>query len=255
MVGSYSGNLTDTTTKIFVKAPLDGTYHYIWPSSVSFRATDSSGFPPYAYTADEYQFGQVFMYAAFLIEGLYWLAFLFALYCSKMIGVEMMSVLQMSFLAVATLDHRSAVLESLPYLKYSLGFNILLQDGASSAPTRILKMGYYGRFLTDYNLTVITLVGCLLAGLIFYIYHIVKVRKEPHEEYNKNKRVEVLIHIFTDCLIAIALFNVYGIVFAFTVNVMYQSPLSIPDVAFGGVMMLMLIGIAVYYCRKVVNFR
>jgi len=138
-----------------------------------------------------------------------------------MIGLEMMSVLQMSFLALLPLDYESAVMESLPYLKYSVGANPLFQDFTSYCSPRFLRLGYRCQFLSDYNATVLTLLVCLLAGTGMYIYHRIRVRSGKDIEGLRKARVANLLHVFSDCTLALALFNIYGIVFAFTLNILW----------------------------------
>lgn len=61
--------------------------------------------------------------------------------------------------------------------------------------------------------------------------------------------------MLTDCLLIVALFNFYGIVFAFTINLMYQPTLNVLDIAFGAAMVVVLIGMAVFYGKKSGSFK
>jgi cysteine-rich repeat protein len=256
VIGSYTSNMSVQTSTVFISTPPSGNYQYIIPSNLSFKATyNDHGFPVLLFTTDQYSFGEAFKYIVLAVDVLYWIALLFALYCSKFIGIEMMSVLQMSYLAILTLDHRAPAVENLPYLKYSVGINPLFQDIQSYSPIRVLRMGYRSQFMADYNLAVLTFIGCLLVGLGMYIYHIVRKRSDTDQEDLKNKRALNITHVFSDWILVVALFNVYGIVFAFTINILFQPSLNIIDVAFGAVMVLGLIGIAVYYGLKNREFK
>lgn len=143
VIVAYSAVIETQLVTLSLGAPSSGPYQHIITSTTAFYSTTDSGFPAKLHSSDDYQLGGVFKYLILATDILYWLTFLLALYCSKFIGVEMMSALQISFVALLSLNHYSATIENLPYFKYSLGINPLFQELANSAPTRLSRMGFH----------------------------------------------------------------------------------------------------------------
>lgn len=70
-----------------------------------------------------YKLAQIIEILAYIISGLALLLFFVSVCCGKLVGVEMMSVLQMSFLALMTLSCLNPCFKSLSRLQYVNGFN------------------------------------------------------------------------------------------------------------------------------------
>lgn len=75
---------------------------------------------------------------------LYWLAFLLSLYSRKIVGVEMMAVLQISFVAMVCFDYRSTLVDKMPSLGFSDGWNPLFKLDSVFGIGRLTRMGFTG---------------------------------------------------------------------------------------------------------------
>jgi hypothetical protein len=95
-------------------------------------------------------------------------AFLIALFSGKIIGVEMMSVLQIGFLGLMTVDWNAGV-EGLMPLGYAMGSNPLFKDLGDNSPVRLLPFGIKSIFLSDYNLMIATFLLPPIVSLIIYL--------------------------------------------------------------------------------------
>jgi hypothetical protein len=93
-----------------VNPPLSGYFMHVYQSNSTVMVQAISGLPAIVFTQDEIQLGQGITYLAIIVDSMYWLVFLIGLYCTKINAIEMMSVLQMSTLALVTLDYKSAAI-------------------------------------------------------------------------------------------------------------------------------------------------
>lgn len=190
----------------------------------------------------------------------YWLTFVAALFCGKIIDAEMMGVLQVSFIGTICLDPRSMSVLNAPYLRYSNGWNPLFNDiGIPGQSVRLTSMGLRSVFLSDYNLMLLILLLPYLFALGVYCVERVKLSKKPalpnESEKLPTSRSRVRSEILTDYLLTITLVSTYSIIFPFLISLWSNSPLSVPSTVFGSIAMAYIFGIAIYYVARRSKFR
>ena len=97
-----------------------------------------------------------------------------AIFTRKLVGVEMMGVIQISFLSLLTLSSMNPNFEALTNIWFVNGFNYFhtspkgyLKDVHS--PLSVKGVSLYSRFAENYNLTFLLIVLPYLAALVCLI--------------------------------------------------------------------------------------
>ena len=187
---------------------------------------------------------------------LYWIAFLASLFNAKIIGAEMMGVLQVSFIGMTCLDSRSSSIVRGSYLRYSDGWNPLFNKiGIPNSSARLAEMGLRSVFLSDYNLMLVVILLPPLVALCMFCAERVRLSKKLDETNGAtsdtfDKARLIRNELLTDYILTIALVSTYGVVFAFAINLVNITEANLSSTIFGAVMMCALLGIAVYYAVK-----
>lgn len=106
--------------------------------------------------------------------------FFFGLLSSKLIGVQMIMVVQIAYIGLITIDKLQSLLYCLINLWPSNGYNKLaLPDKLNSyIPTRVSVIGYKTYFLANFNLDLILMLLPIIVGLIIFIFSKIKNDKE-----------------------------------------------------------------------------
>lgn len=128
----------------------------------------------------DYSIGVVYRNLELALEILYWLVFLVSIIFAKIVGAEMMGVLQISFLGMICLPSRSDAIVNGSYLRYSNGWNPLFNDlGTVSPSMRLNSMGFRSVFLSDYNLMLLVLLVSPFLAFCLYCAQRARLAKQP----------------------------------------------------------------------------
>lgn len=127
----------------------------------------------------------------YAVTGLAFAGFFVSIYQGKMIGVEMMGVLQIAFLSLITLSYLNPAFTSLKSLSFANGYNQVSENSnledpyISEQPKGVLL---FSRFIENYNIDLALICIPALVGLVSFIYYYAKfkrgvdVMKLPAEE-------------------------------------------------------------------------
>mgnify|MGYP000922342184 CR=1 FL=1 len=122
----------------------------------------------------------IYKYSELTLVILYWLAFLVSVVFAKIVGAEMMGVLQVSFIGMICLSSRSDAIVNGTYLRYSDGWNPLFNDVGIAGPSmRLASMGFRSVFLSDYNLMLVVLLLPPLVALCLFCIQRARLAKQP----------------------------------------------------------------------------
>ena len=90
---------------------------------ITLKPTDNEG--AYFYDESIYKLANTISVFAAVLAALAWAVFLFGLFTRKMVGVEMMAVLQIAFFSLISLESLNPSFKALSSLQYVNGYNIL----------------------------------------------------------------------------------------------------------------------------------
>ena len=92
-------------------------------ASRSFFMVPSDNEAANFYTEDTYNYAAVVEVLSYIISGLSWLVFLLGVFSRKLVGIEMMAVVQISFVYLLSLSEMNPCFKALSNLKFVNGFN------------------------------------------------------------------------------------------------------------------------------------
>ena len=114
--------------------------------------------------------------------------FALGMIANKLVGVEMMAVLQISFLSLLTLDELNPSFKALSSSWLVNGFNLFslsrkhLLDAFTPVPVK--GVGLYSRFLENFNLTLLLIfIPYLLSLVCFILSRTVYRHKEDKRQF------------------------------------------------------------------------
>lgn len=183
----------------------------------------------------------------YVLLGLAFGGFFFGLiFSSKLMGVEMMLVLQVAFVGLMGLDKLEGLLYPLVRLWSVNGYNrIGLQDKMGSiVPARYTVLEYKTWFLPNFNVDFVLIVLPFVVGLAVYIYSKVKSDKEYRiksfqicKEWGLSLLLFVQIHLLVSLCIGIkyGMEQIYGLVL-------------------GGLALLLLLAMGILFCCRPKNW-
>lgn len=139
---------------------------------------------------------------------------LIGLFCNKIIGLELMGVLQISFFVMADINLVNPILAPLLYMKSVNGFNLNTELPGSDVPTRISAMSYKSLFLNNFNVMLALPLIVLTLSLIIYLVG----KFKPNGE----KLVKMSKHLVKEYFLTVVVFSLYNI--SFSAGVQFQYP-------------------------------
>lgn len=95
--------------------------------------------------------------------------FVAGLFSNKIIGLEMIGVLQVAFIILADIKLVNPLLAPLLQMKSVHGFNIEIKEEGAKVPIRVSALDYKSLFLNNFNIMAALPVIALLISLILYI--------------------------------------------------------------------------------------
>ena len=100
------------------------------------------------------------------------IVFIIGIFGGKLIGIEMMAVIQLSYLSLISMESLNPGFNAISRLWYVNGYNELRFDNAYliEAETKKPKgLTMYPYFVLNYNLTMLLIFGPILIGLIMFV--------------------------------------------------------------------------------------
>lgn len=208
----------------FVPPSQDLSFYYTPKASVSLPYTTDNNLALKAYSSEVYSMLPMMSILGYLLMGLALGGFLFGLFfSSKLMGVEMLMVLQIAYLGLITIDKLESLLYPLANLWPVNGYNrIALPDKTDSAlPSRIALPSYKTYFLANFNIDIVLFVLPFIVGLIVYVYARKKQEKEKKltafrifKEWGMTIALTFQIHLCASIYIGLkyGVEQIYGIV-------------------------------------------
>lgn len=143
------------------------------------------------YTSDQYNMVSTMEYVVWGIAIIGLIAFLLGvIFSSKLIALEMMYILQVSY------EKKELLMIPVRYLRITNGYNDLLSDD-SNTPGRVSDIYYRGSFLSNFNVNVVLALLPLIVGLIVLIASKIKKDKQLRlKSYRLFKEWELLLLLF-----------------------------------------------------------
>lgn len=103
--------------------------------------------------------------------------FILGYFSGKLIGLECITVFQLTFLSLLTFENLSPSFASLSLLSYSCGYNIKnMQSSQVNLGRRFKTVGFSEPFLSNYNLTFALVVIPLLVSLVMAIINRIRYK-------------------------------------------------------------------------------
>lgn len=129
-----------------------------------------------------YLIASIIGYLAYIIAGLSLLLFVVGIFARKIIGVEMMGVIQISYLSLLCLDSMNPCFKMLANIWFVNGFNYFsltknyLTD--VNSPIQIKGIFLYSRFMENYNFTMLLILIPYLISLVCLILSVTLYSKD-----------------------------------------------------------------------------
>ena len=152
-----------------------------------------------------------------LVIGSYF-TFLLSMFTNKIVGLEMMGVLQVAFFVLADFDFLHPLLAPLIYFKYVNGFNMKLNLNGVKLPIPVQALDYNSEFMNNVNIMLLLPAACLLISLILYL---IGRFGTPSES-----KVSVLLwskKLLKQYLLTAVMFSTYNIAFSTGIQTRYSS--------------------------------
>lgn len=143
------------------------------PMTRNFQAIPNDNEMALFYGKSVYDLANVTLIIANVVAGLSLLVFILGIFAGKLVGVEMMAVIQISYLSLLGLPILNPCFSALTNIWFVNGFNFFslsrkhLLD--KFTPTQIKGMLLYSRFVENYNFTFALTFVPYLIGLVLFI--------------------------------------------------------------------------------------
>lgn len=129
------------------------------------------------YNDDTYKMANVISLLSVIIGAAYILFFIIGMFSLKLIGIEMMGVIQISYLSLMCLTQMNPCFKALTNIWFVNGFSYFNMDKTiiygQTLPGQILSLHLYPLFFQNYNLTAVLIFLPLIISLILLVLSIV----------------------------------------------------------------------------------
>lgn len=144
----------------------------------------------------------------------------------KIIGLELIGVLQLAYLSLANMDNLNTMLQPLMYLKTTNGLNMPIVTSSSSViPERVASISYEANFINNCNIMFAVVAVVIVAALFLYLLTFALKSYAPMLS-------EIAQRILKEVLLTLLLFNAFNFSYAAGIHFNYAShedPLYIPS--------------------------
>ena len=160
-----------------------------------------------------------------MLQYIYLSIFVISLLCTKMVGVETMYVIQLSFYCLLPVGaYSSAYLFGLTGMKYVSGYNLFFQYlPQTEISNHYSALGVQSNFLSNVNLMMTPLAVCLFLALIL---HVVGTKSRHYK--TKPRLLRYCRAFLLEFPLTILLFNSFNIYISLIVDFEYLKTQSIP---------------------------
>ena len=144
--------------------------------------------------------------------------FILSMFTNKVVGIEMMGVVQIAFFALASMDFLTPLMSPLAKIKEVNGFN-LQYDHAKGVPISIMALDYNSNFTNNINIMLVFPTACLMvSGIMFLLSRTSKlgaVTSVNMLSWSKN--------LVKQYFLTSTMFSLYNISFSTALFVRYNS--------------------------------
>ena len=138
------------------------------------------------YSDEVYTQRAVFTKLLLAAEVISYVMFFVGLFCNKIIGLEMMGVMQIAFFVLADMKLINPLLAPLLYMKSVNGININIGENGAKVPISVSAMSYKSLFLNNFNIMIALPILALIVSLILYLIGKFKPGKEDLMRISKH---------------------------------------------------------------------
>lgn len=165
----FSSTLQGQAGTFTLNPTLSSKFYASAPTTINFTINPTNNLPAVYYEDttfnDVKRMDQAFKASVYASYGI----FAMGLLTDKVIGVELMGVLQLAYLSVSNLNFVQPLLSPLMNLSMVNGYNMeLMSRSTSNLPNRIREIGYNEDFLNNVNLMFGLVLGVVAIASVIY---------------------------------------------------------------------------------------
>lgn len=149
------------------------------------------------YDEGTYGRSKAITFLAEVIAGCYLLFYLLAVFMRKLVGIEMMGVIQISFLSLLTLPSLNPNFEALFTIWFVNGFNYFSLSSKSHlkdiyTPLQVKGVSLFSRFTENYNITFALILIPYLISLICFILSKTAYKQDERKQHKALRMAKIL---------------------------------------------------------------
>lgn len=218
---NYTSTLQDENITLFFNPPPGDPLFASTPtSSLTFVVDPDNNLAAVYNSPEVYANASMYEKLAMVVMYLSLLVFGAGVVVAKFIGVEMMGVIQVSYIGLMIVNYLNPVLAPFSKISFVNGFNDMFSTGSASGamPNRITALNYYGELARNLNYTTFLLVLPLLVSLVLYLVsRFSKKPKETRDQLYRYSQICLCEYGLTGCMfllyqfvVSVFLFVIYN---------------------------------------------
>ena len=156
-----------------------------------------------------------YIYYASMISSYF--VFIMSMFTNKIVGIEMMGVIQIAFFSLANLSFLTPYLKPLAKLKMVNGFNFKYIDNKDT-PINISGLDYVSNISNSINVMLVFPMLCLIIGSVLFLMSKLKY-------YKKSRSIDVIKwskKFFKQYFLTSTMFSLYNISFSTAIFIKYN---------------------------------
>lgn len=168
---AYNQTIQNENITLFFTPPADNPQFASTPtSSLSFIVDPNNNLAAVYYSDDVYNSAELYEKLSTVVMYLSLMVFVMGVAIGKFIGVEMMGVVQISYIGLMIINYLHPVLAPFSKISFVNGFNNLFTSSSTnSIPNRITALNYQGELAYNLNCTTALLLLPPIIALILFI--------------------------------------------------------------------------------------
>lgn len=164
----YSQPLDAQMLQLGFSFPPGAPFDLLNTTNITTRLVADNNLALGVYSDEDYTHSNTVGYIATALAALGVGLFILGYFSGKLVGLECVTVLQLSFLSLLTCEDLSPSFYGLSYLGYSCGYNLKTLDNSNvKINRRFSPVGHFKPFLDNYNLTAVLFILPLILSLVF----------------------------------------------------------------------------------------
>lgn len=166
----YSSSIEGLNATITINPPKLGVFRLAKSNSKKIVIESRNNAGSYHYSNSVYSLAQTVSVISTSVACLALIMMLFSLLGAKVIGVEMMAVLQISFFGLVTASKMNPCIHALKNLSLVNGFNSIIMNGAGNDnfPHSFSALSLFPQFWENFNLSWIIIIIPFFVGLAMF---------------------------------------------------------------------------------------